>query len=706
MRFQKIWRFVAVAALSILVCTPYGSAEEGYYYVGEAGGNGYGEERSYSDRSYIVSPENDRLYYASRIMVYLQGNLTEGVEVFLDDQPLESTRVQWISPQDGLHTVSVVLNGTVAEKSEFEVRTESVSRYTSKQFETLPSKFEVPAAGGSMTPIYYRLANVGKAPITNLFMRSQDQPDLHNSDDIRDFVLRNTNAMSDDETIKFLFNWLSRQLIWAGGYFYDSEGLDLPGAFTVSGYGMCGEHADNLASLAVMAGFPVESIRRVSLPEHEVVEFYYDGGWHMFDASSIVYYEGPQGVLSCEDIAAAGSELIMDYTDQFGASMSGNLVEQFIDDYSDPDNFIYYEFSFQTGRPTTWTLAPGDVLEIFVRGFGLTHLNLADGIPLANTTAVLTRTVERPRRNEPIDIDLPYDLRSVRYKLDSNGASGSAEVQFNAVGDRAIVSQIVTVPTDGAWHDLTALIPSDTIGLTTHVSLRNLSTTAPVNRATVEVGFPFAPRALPQITPEVRQLFIEGNGGYLDFSMEVFDVVLPVRYAILNTPESKDTGKVLAVRNDGKDWVSLYAEIADASNELASGHKLAVTSDHPDEIETGPLSRRGYWGNESVLSTWAGPSRWTWLDNFQFYAKSRAAIDTDIGPVVFTLWVDGQAAATTTVNFVVDPDDPVIPGDDDNDDDESDDDAGDDDIDEGDDDSTPDAPEGEDSDAEAAGCGC
>lgn len=73
--------------------------------------------------------------------------------------------------------------------------------------------------------------------------------------------------------------------------------------FNVYGYNMCCCAASNIEALARAVGLPA---RAWSIKAHNVPEVFYDGAWHMFDASLINYFRKPDGkIASVDEIIAA-----------------------------------------------------------------------------------------------------------------------------------------------------------------------------------------------------------------------------------------------------------------------------------------------------------------------------------------------------------------------------------------------------------------
>lgn len=73
--------------------------------------------------------------------------------------------------------------------------------------------------------------------------------------------------------------------------------------FNVYGYGMCCCASANIEALARYVGLEA---RGWAIRSHSVPEVYYDGAWHMFDASLVNYFPKPDGkIASVEEIVSA-----------------------------------------------------------------------------------------------------------------------------------------------------------------------------------------------------------------------------------------------------------------------------------------------------------------------------------------------------------------------------------------------------------------
>jgi hypothetical protein len=83
--------------------------------------------------------------------------------------------------------------------------------------------------------------------------------------------------------------------------------------FNVYGYGMCCCAAANIEGLARAVGLQA---RAWTISRHCVPELFYDGAWHMLDASLVNYFRKPDGTIAgVEEIVAAVKEWLVEKRD-------------------------------------------------------------------------------------------------------------------------------------------------------------------------------------------------------------------------------------------------------------------------------------------------------------------------------------------------------------------------------------------------------
>jgi hypothetical protein len=77
--------------------------------------------------------------------------------------------------------------------------------------------------------------------------------------------------------------------------------------FNVYGYGLCSVHACHMAAMARAAGLVA---RNQSIQRHCVAEVFFEGEWHMLDASLVNYFPKPDGkIASVDEIIAATGQI-------------------------------------------------------------------------------------------------------------------------------------------------------------------------------------------------------------------------------------------------------------------------------------------------------------------------------------------------------------------------------------------------------------
>ncbi len=176
--------------------------------------------------------------------------------------------------------------------------------------------------------------------------------------------------------------------------------------FNVYGYGMCSCVASNIEALARAAGLRA---RGRGISHHSVPEVWWDGDWHLLDASLINYFLDEGGdVASVEEIIAGVSSWLDEHPDlrgndqalrqfcrNWGWKKGPEILKTFafdqnawfpakthgwysvMQDYDGSRNFVY-EYGYSQGYRMNVRLRPGEVLtrNWFNRGL---HVNMDEG---------------------------------------------------------------------------------------------------------------------------------------------------------------------------------------------------------------------------------------------------------------------------------------------------------------------------------------
>ncbi|HTL52572.1 MAG TPA: hypothetical protein VL860_08375, partial [Planctomycetota bacterium] len=121
----------------------------------------------------------------------------------------------------------------------------------------------------------------------NIKMRRSDMPDTSDIDTVLASIL--TAGMTDEQKAKAIWKFAmsmrhqdsppTEQICD-----YPTDGIKV---FNVYGYNYCSMVAGAIGALADRAGLPQ---RQRGIRNHNVMEIYYSGAWHMFDGSLINYY--------------------------------------------------------------------------------------------------------------------------------------------------------------------------------------------------------------------------------------------------------------------------------------------------------------------------------------------------------------------------------------------------------------------------------
>lgn len=618
--------------------------------------------------TYIKSPRHQIRYFFSDLLVVIdEAVLNPDAQLILDGNPIAAQMVQWVHLADGRHTLQFHLYDDF-EESVFEVAANEATQIPAYTIQNLPQTNSLPPAEGSGTSLHYRLTNQGDTAATNLRLAGVGQPDFRTVDSIQQFLLDETAAMTDREKAIYLFDFVVKWTMTSpppGG----NESNLLPDYFTGWGYGFCSSQAALLGYLAMLAGFSYSTdleqthIREVALNGHVLMELYFDGGWHLFDPGTQNYYTDDQGrILSLEDIEA-NPEQIMDFTDQMANSMSGEFMAFYVPFYASTGDNSIQPFEFEESEGGGFDLLPGDTVDFYPWGYGIIYKTF-DPFDTANDpkvtgTGVLTRTVSIEGDTASSQFTLPFPIGAMLITIDTPG-SGQVEVNLFIKGDRNISDEDLSLSVDGLTTvDVSEYFDDVQLGLVHEVELEILSSTTALSSMDAQVFFQFAPRMMPQVDHDRRQLVIDGQGGNLSLEVTTFDLVEePVGiYLLANNPEPEFPIVVLA---DSKDLVRFMAIIGEDELEetvqAASGNRLELVCDHPDQIEILHSPRFGASKYEAVVSDviYTGPDRcleWNSDRANYFWARTKQPLDIPLGDVVFTLVVNGEPAAQETIEF-------------------------------------------------------
>ncbi|MCZ7584215.1 MAG: hypothetical protein M5R36_13245 [Deltaproteobacteria bacterium] len=462
-----------------------------------------------------------------------------------------------------------------------------------------------------------------------------------------------TEGMSDEDVVDWL---IAFEAYWSldqqspgrqNTSWHDDN--DLPGYFNNIGYGLCGGHASIFLQLAWLTGrWYLEDeidLRTVPLNGHILAEIRVMGRWWTIDPQQMTVYRdsGSQTALRAAELLAR-PELIWQYADQFAGSLGGTRFQPVFDALTATDAIDDYagEINNRVGEGGL-TLQPGDRLTMYPLGFSQRWcVNCLDD-PRDETHAMFTIDRRIDLRNG-FATEFPGPYAPVGLMIDNPGSS-AADVTATVRGHLDKRSLTALIPAGGSADFNTLFSPSnyDAVG-----NIENLTVTVSdgTGELAVQAMFGFPPRSIPQLDHDRRTLRWESDGaGTVEIVVESLDEVLPVNRVVF------DHGKagMLDVKADGRALARLVALVNTDGGVPAGGHRVEVVADNPavDVVVSPRAGQHVIW---PVVSAWTAHARRVGALDIQpmvWYARSSEAV----GPVTFTLLIDGEAAKTVVVDF-------------------------------------------------------
>jgi len=156
--------------------------------------------------------------------------------------------------------------------------------------------------------------------------------------------------------------------------------LDPIKMFNVYGYSLCSVHAGHVAALARAAGL---TARNQTILRHCVAEVWWEGGWHMLDASLVNYFPKPDGnVASVDEIIAAVRAFYGDHPDlrndpdaldKFRKDLGWKQGPKLLADcpFYDKDGLLPANWPWQCGWHETMREYDGDTQFVWEPGYSM-----------------------------------------------------------------------------------------------------------------------------------------------------------------------------------------------------------------------------------------------------------------------------------------------------------------------------------------------
>ena len=219
-----------------------------------------------------------------------------------------------------------------------------------------------------------RLENVGNTAVVNPKVVVNGYPDWSTIDSILAEIIDPAMSTAEKARAIWQFARTSRYHYWPPSRNFTFESRDPVRFFSVYGYGLCDDLSQVMAALFERAGMPAR-IWSVGGWYHTVVEAYYDGQWHLFDADRDGLY------LKRDNQTVAGVTDIIDdpyLINRAGASHAD--LAQFYAITSKTEHVRPAE-DFEVGHEISMTLRPRESLTLLWQAVGPYHDEAGWGQP-------------------------------------------------------------------------------------------------------------------------------------------------------------------------------------------------------------------------------------------------------------------------------------------------------------------------------------
>ncbi len=615
----------------------------------------------------IKSPIDGVRYYNSRILLTLDEEVvSQSGYVEVDGDPRPLSRIQWLELDDGRHYVNLYIGDVLAESSTFEILSAETKLIENRNLETIPAEFLLPEAGGAMSPVRITLKNTSDRACADIGLRTSGQPDFTSAESLQLWLQEETEGMTFREKALFTLDFVEHWIYFSAPPRNDEQAwrdYTFPGLFNGLGYGWCENHSEIFVSVLQMIGFNADGTRINSLSGHMGAEVRYDGSWHHFDVGNHAYYPDRDGrILSLEEIEGDNASLILDYTDQFGFSIGGSIMEMYLPQYESAQDNTSESFEPQFRGEAGFSLEPDDVLELYPFGFGLAMCVDCDWDPILTGTGVLRRTVN-VEEYVSTNIHEPYPILGLLLQSDSNeGRNATVKLTIQGVISEITVEVNVVFAYQTAV-DLSPYLDYETLGQIHDIHIEISEDETAGGKIKIEAFFQYSSRITPQISPDNLSVNAQGDCDGLNMEFQLHNDVSEISDVRFSAAKTGDGFP--AVLNNAKALVALDADLMSGEDQWAQGHYVEVVSDHSDQIEIiESMGRVDFQGIEPVISRWRGPRRFfgqkpyatdayeaRGTPQWVFWARSRDDYDEDLGPVRFSLLVDGEQMADTQVDF-------------------------------------------------------
>ncbi len=610
-----------------------------------------------SDNQFIWSPVDGRRYFSNEVRVSLTPEVIGWADtVHIDGQALPANLIsQDIWLDDGVHSVTLLVDGDVVEEVSFSVFTDKNDTTT---YTVNPRGGTIDLPTGFATG--YTIEVISGEAIDFGF-HSPNQPDFRWIDTIETWAQQIAAQYDDRVMLVRRFQWeLNR---WFANQCSGNWGMQWYKNHTLplglrEGQGLCGENANIVGQLLAMAGVPESDIRSPGFNGHNghiALEVKINGEWVFFDPQALaVYYENQQ-MWSTDDLLS-NPDLVISHMDQMQAAateVSLSYFHQVLEDTTEVD--------FDELAPPAWVpsldLQEGDIFRVTPQGFApkVRDEGCEEGIGHERqATATLQRHIDFD--NWP-HLSVAFPLNGLHIIVPT-GQAGEVKWSMMLHNTEEIIEQSLWL-TEGL-NDLSHYLHElDGWVVETWFERDNGGN---LDTATVVAFMAYPPRLVPDINPFQKTIKLESEtDATVQVTVDTYWSRRQIEQLLFYPVSQANNWQAMRALEQSRDLladqldmspltISPAGELATFAvvpiagpSQLASGRHYTVKADH-DGIEVIASPRAGFRGLAlGPMVHWLGPDP-NISQPLLFYTHVKMGYNEAELPneVTLTVYVDGQ----------------------------------------------------------------
>lgn len=280
------------------------------------------------------------------------------------------------------------------------------------------------------------------------------------------------------------------------------EIANAPQLFNSWGYATCGDTAHVLAQMGSMMGIKSRSIH-IEDPQgknsHAITEFFYNNGWHMYDADRKVVYKNRDGSIASYNDIKTNPSLLEQTKKQIDGNDGINLTKMQNDTFSINASIVMELDEFFTPNTPSeiqYSLNPREMIRYYYNWPSTAYWNDINRKPKVFSNGLLFTPIDRLAMlthylsGKAIDIKLPYPIVGL-YLYNTNCQNLSFTIQVENYSHNNKPNNCKE-----GLADLSQYIPTGTGSLPTHNI--NIIPFLSLEPTIIITKFQFSPKSFPK----------------------------------------------------------------------------------------------------------------------------------------------------------------------------------------------------------------